>query len=251
MRAFLRGLISVAVLLVAGTLGHQASASLVHQYRLDGTFADDLGGPSLSPLGGVLGATSYAFGPSQGLSLSNALPSADNYSIEMIFNFHDLSGYRKIIDFKALSSDNGFYNLNAAPNFFPIVTGPVTFVSDVDARVILTRDSASNVVTAYFNGVSSFSFVDGGGDAIFSAANNIINFFVDDFATGQREASAGVVDLIRIYDAPLTAGQVADLGGPGPVNFVPEPATVFTGSLALVALCGSAIRRRRSARVVA
>ena len=46
----------------------------IHVYELDGTLADSLSGPALVSAGGTLNATSYSFGPNQGLSLSNGLP---------------------------------------------------------------------------------------------------------------------------------------------------------------------------------
>ena len=43
---------------------------LIHDYELNGSFADALGGPSLTPNGGTLNATNYTFGPNQGLTLA-------------------------------------------------------------------------------------------------------------------------------------------------------------------------------------
>jgi len=44
-------------------------AAMIHNYDLNGSYADSLGGPSLVPVpnGGTLGATGYTFGPGQGL----------------------------------------------------------------------------------------------------------------------------------------------------------------------------------------
>ena len=69
-----------------------------------------------------------------------------------------------------------------------------------------------------------------------------MQFFKDDFATGQGEASAGEVDRIMVWDGALTAGEVADfdmtLEGSSPV---PEPGTLSLGGLALAA---AAVLRR-------
>jgi hypothetical protein len=85
----------------------RGDAGLIHQYRLDGTLADDLGGPALVADGGTLGSTRYTFAANQGLSLSGGLSNPGLYSIEMVFQFATTSGFRKILDFKDRSSDLG------------------------------------------------------------------------------------------------------------------------------------------------
>jgi hypothetical protein len=194
-------------------------ASLIHDYQFQNTLADSLGGPSLVSLGGTIGAGEYSFAAEQGLSLSNALPDDTNYSIYLDFEFDTLSGYRKIVDFKNLASDNGLYNLNTDLNFYNFNFGPSgALTAGTFAQVVLTRDSSTNTVTGYVNGVQQIQFVDSTSDGVFSAANNIINFFQDDAATGGRESSSGEVSEIQIYDAPLTAQQVAGLS-----TSTPEP----------------------------
>ncbi len=192
-----------------------SGATEIHRYDLNGTYTDFYGGPSLSPNGGTLHATNYTFGPNQGLSLSNALTNTGNYSILIDFSFTDLTGYRRILDFKDRTSDTGLYNLDTALNFYNHITGPPgAFATNVLARMVITRDSTTDVVSGYVNGLPQFSFVDSGGDGIFSGTNGIMNFFIDDLAVG-NEASAGLVDRISIYDTPLTAAEVLALGGPG------------------------------------
>jgi hypothetical protein len=227
---------ALATLLAAVFLASPCYAALVHQYQLDGSFSDDLGGPSLVPAGGTLGPTSYSFGPNQGLSLSNALSDPGNYSIETIFNFSDVLSFRKIIDFKDRTSDSGLYDLNTSVQLVPIAgAGPANaFVPNVDVSLILTRDGGTGQVVGYINGVQHFSVIDNSSISDFSAANNIIHFFMDD---GGTEASAGVVDLIRIYDAPLSASEAAALGGS-----IPEPAALPT------AVIGAAILLLRRPR---
>jgi hypothetical protein len=220
-----RSIIPITVLGFITLAAPPTQAALIHQYRLDGSFADDLGGPNLVPAGGTLGSTSYAFGPNQGLSLSNGLPDSANYSIETIFRFANLSGYRKILDFKNLTSDQGLYTLNTALNFYNGAGGLAsTFTPNVDVRLIVTRDDTTDKFVGYVNGVQQITFTDSSALAVFTATNNIIQFFKDDFTTNQSEASAGIVDLIRIYDAPLSATAVAALGGPVPVS---EPSTLL------------------------
>ena len=245
----LLGAITMATLVSAA----HGVPTLIHDYQLNGTLADALGGPALVAAGGALGGSGYSFAPNQGLSLSNGLAGGNgNYSIEMSFSFSTIGGYRKILDFKDRSSDNGLYALGNALNFYPINTNGSAFANNVNVDVVLTRDSGTNLVTGYLNGVSMWSFVDGGALAVFSGANDIAQFFKDDFATGQGEASGGFADYIRIYDGALdstqaqcigTGGSVANCGIPSQGgNNVPEPGTLaLLGAAALAA----GLRRRR------
>ena len=190
--------------------GHAAGV-LIHDYQFSGNFTDSLGGPALVPLNGTgtLNATNYSFAAGQGLSLSSGLPSATNYSIIADFSFATTSGYRKIVDFKTQTADAGLYNLSTALNFYPVSTGPTgAFASNVTLSMALTRDSGTNQVTGYVNGVQQITFTDGTSLAVFTGANSEIRFFIDDTATGGSEASAGVVDRIRIFDGALTAAQL-------------------------------------------
>jgi hypothetical protein len=63
-------------------------------------------------------------------------------------------------------------------------------------------------------------------------------FFNDDASTAFGEASAGSVDRILVYDAPLSSSEVASLGA------VPEPASAGLTLLGTVCLLA---RRRRTA----
>ena len=142
------------------------------------------GGEPISQ-GGTLGATGYTFGANQGLTLPFASPV---YSIDISFSFDTTSGFRKILDFKGLTSDEGLYNLNGTLDYFNFAGGPTVQIpagTIVDAR--LTRD-ATGLVTGYVNGVSQFSFIDSTNSA---GALSSLAFFMDDFHTGLREASSG------------------------------------------------------------
>ena len=201
-----------------------AQAALVHSYELNGSLADSLGGPALTANGGTLSGTGYSFGANQGLSVSGlSISPSGYYAIEMSFSFSDLSGYRKIIDFSSLASDAGLYNLSSSLNFYPVMTGPSgVFQANTLAKLLLTR-TAAGIVTGFVNGIQQISFNDVSNLALAST----LNFFIDDFATGQREASGGFVDYIRISDdkavssVPLPAGfplLAAGLAGLGMVS---------------------------------
>lgn len=202
-----------------------AFADLIHDYEFQNTLADSLGGPALTSLGGTLGAGTYTFGAQQGLSLSNALTGGQDatYTIFMNFELDALTGYRKILDFKNLASDNGLYNLDTDLNYFNFAFGSTgAFAPGTFAQVVLTRDNATGLVVGYVDGVQQISFTDTTSDAVFNAANNVINFFQDDNVTGGRESSSGSVSQIKIFDTALSASDVAALS----VTTVPEPASL-------------------------
>lgn len=227
-----------AALFALSAVAAQASTPS-HLYTLNGTFADALGGPSLVANGGTLGATGYTFAANEGLSVAGALQ-ADTYTIDTRFSFDATSGYRKIIDFSALASDAGFYNLSSQLNFYPVVTGPTVGISDgTTVRVTLSRDGSTGLVSGYLNGALEFSFTDTSGLATFNAAGGVANFYVDDFATGQREAAAGFVDYIAIYDSALAASEIGTL-----TPAVPEPAG-WAMLLAGMGVLGWVTNRRR------
>jgi uncharacterized delta-60 repeat protein len=211
-----------------------ARATLIHVYQFKNGFADDLGGPALVPGGqggaGALNTDGYAFLANQGLSVSGALPDGANYSLLLDVSLTDLTGYRKLIDFSNLVSDNGFYNLNTSLNFYPVSSGPTGVLQpNVILRIVLTRDGATGRVEGFVNGVQQFSIDDSvTRRAVFTTANGIIQFLNDDSATGFREASGGTVRQIAIYDAPVTAAEATALGLPvGSVG--PLPGAVLPG----------------------
>lgn len=240
-RHYLSRLSLCGTLAFAAFVASITSATEIHRYELNGSYADSHGGPSLVPNGGSLSATAYTFGENQGLSLSNALADTGNYSILVDFSFSDLTGYNRIIDFKNGATDYGLYTLNAALDFYPFAGGSAdVFLPDTLARLVLTRDSTTNTVSGYVNGIQQFTFNDSTfGEGIFSGPDGIMKFFIDDGS----DASAGLVDRIVIYDSPLTAGEVLALGGPT----VPEPgstALFLSGAFVAIAV-GKRLRSQR------
>jgi hypothetical protein len=132
----------------------------------------------------------------------------DTYTIELLFRFDQVQGYRKIVDVKDGSDDSGLYVLEGCLTFFPVDEGPTTaIVLNAYAHVVLTRDSTGRVA-GYVDGVRQFAFQDG--DGLAEIASDTLRFFVDDSET-RREYSEGAVTRIRLYDRALTANEVAAL----------------------------------------
>jgi hypothetical protein len=213
-------------------MGTAQAATLTHDYDLKTSLSDIKGGESLVSGGGTLSAAGYAFGPNQGLTLSNSIvPSS--YTVFLDFSFADTAGYRKIVDFKDLASDNGLYNLNGKLNLY--IDGDVaesatpTITANTPLKLALTRN-ASGQTSTYLNGVQQFSFLGISNsirqESVFTAANSIINFFNDDSVTSFGEASSGLVSRISIYDGALSAADASVLTGGAASTAVPEPFTI-------------------------
>ena len=220
---------------------------VVHEYALRGTLDDTKGGTSLASLGGQITALGYVFAANQGLTLSSSALSAVNFSLELSFKFDTTSGYRKIADFHDRADDTGFYQLSGSLNFYPVVTASTAdFVADTNVHVVLTRDGATNAVTGYVNGQQRFTFIDTSPLATITAADNKLTLFADDFSTGQREASGGTVNYVRLFNGALTATEVDALFTGGGPTAIPEPSTV--GLFAVGGLLFAAANRRRRLR---
>jgi len=187
----------------------------IHRYQLAGTYADDLGGPALTGKGGTLGSGGYRFVANQGLELADAMP-VDIYTVDVRFAFDLVDGYRKLLDFKALATDEGLYVLNETLNFVADAAshtefhGRALFATGTMAEVTLTR-AADGTVTGYVNRGDPLTFADTGAVAAFARARHVANFGIDDTPTFPNEASGGVIRSITVWDVALTPTQVAAL----------------------------------------
>lgn len=190
----------------------------IHHYPLITSLADNLGGPPAVSLGGQLRADGYRFGPNQGLSLASAMPSSV-YTIDATVEIDSIptQGWRKLIDFKNLTTDEGLYYFDVDKFQFVVVAGTSFATSDggvVSAgtvhRITLTRD-ASATVAGYVDGIVRFSFVDTAAVATFSAPQQMAEMVVDDTTTSQGEADGGTIRDVTIWDVPLTAAQISSL----------------------------------------
>lgn len=220
-------------------MGSAQAATLTHNYNLGTTgLADTEGGASLVAGGGTLSSAGYAFGANQGLTLSNSI-NPSSYSIFLDFSLSDASQrqYNKIVDFKALTVDDGVYvktDTTSLVSYYAngndIIAGATPVADNAPLKLALTRD-ASGQVSTYLNGVQQFSFLGVSGivrdSSVFFTPNSIINFFNDDVATGGSEAASGLVSQISIYDGALSASEASILTGSAAASTaVPEPFTI-------------------------
>jgi hypothetical protein len=195
-----------------GARGAAAQPAPVHEYELNGSLSDALGGPSLVSLGGTLGPSRYSFGPNQGLRLTGAIPDTAHYSIAIVFNHtaYYSNQWSRILDWSELASDCGLYNVAGGLHFWcSFYSLNNAFVTGVDAQLVVTRDALTSTMQFYINGALIHSFIDGANRGV--ASSNVLNFFVDNGA----EAGTGSVDQILVYDYPLTAAEVIEIHDDG------------------------------------
>jgi autotransporter-associated beta strand protein len=193
--------------------GTASTATLTHEYDLDGSFTDNLGGPDITPNGGTLSGTNYTFGPGQGLTLTGAIASPRNYSIELTAQIDDLAGtstpgWVRLIEFKNGQSDFGLYTIDGFLTFYDglnLTTGPTLLTEDEPFVLLFSRDGGSGEVVASIDGVEQFRFFDISDLAVFDTPGNVAHFFIDNTEPPfTDENSGGVIDRIRIYDGVLS-----------------------------------------------
>ena len=130
---------TLALLALTTLVAAPSFAAPLHDYQLNGTYADAFGGPPLSPDGGTLGPTGYTFAANQGLNVSS-ITNGSVYSIDMVFQFTDVTGYRKILDFSNLGPDTGLYVHDGALNFYNVATGSSTIAATQTSDMTLDVD---------------------------------------------------------------------------------------------------------------
>jgi hypothetical protein len=226
----------IVALLAIGAQGASA-ATLKANYQLQGNRASSVAGaPDLTDLGAgnafapdtVSGTSrqvlSFPMGSGLRLATTNSLISNSSYSAVMLFRLADVSGYRRLIEFKNGVSDIGVYVLDGKLDFY-LRSGPTTFTdfgganavfapnTYAEVAIVLGYDTGigGNRLTGYVNGALQVSgapdpfddtLLPGGGGAG-------LNFFQDNTSGGATgEDSAGAVACIRAYDGTLTQADV-------------------------------------------
>ena len=220
------------------------AAVLIHEYALRGTLDDNMGGPPLSAFGGDITALGYVFAANQGVSFSSRAFNPANYSIEFSFKLSSPAGSTKLLDFHHLTSDPGLYLQNNRLSFNPAIARGVTDVqAGIDMHVVLTRDGATDLVTAYVNGEAQFSFHDDLSLAAPPGFSNKVSFFLND--GNDLNASGGTLNYLRVFDGALTGGEVSALFANGPPAAIPEPPAIVLLTLGSASAFVWTWRRRR------
>lgn len=175
-----------------------------------------------------------------GFKVSTPSVIGDSYSVSLKFEFSDVSGYRKIIDYENYVSDNGFYLLNGGINFYPLGTSQNTYAANTILNLLVTRQAAPvsgqpnrGIFTVYvysgstLNQVLQVTDTNGSSKAATVGAGSLFGFFFDDDATsGEATPSGKVYDLKIWSNTALTAAQVNDVAlAPATVTIPATPAT--------------------------
>ena len=212
-------------------------------FTLDNTYADRLGGTSLTPHGGSFEAGGYRFDPGQGLSLTG-LP-AGTYTLDFEISFDPVpvggSNWGKLVDFQDRSRESGLHRIGSHLGFWDPAHLPAgaALPQQTLLRLSVTRD-ASNAFSVYANGVLQLNFADHAGRTRFDADQSIGWFLIDN--QSGNEVVGGWLGEMRVWDHALSAAQVASLGAP--TAPVPEPTS---WALWLAGLGAVGMRRLRYA----
>lgn len=134
-----------------------------------------------------------------------------NYSIVMLVRLDSVSGYRRIVDWRAGKSDRGLYVNSGRVTFWGQneETPNAVVAPGVYVQLVVTRDEASNTVTTYVNGASVWHFAYTTDIAVLDL-DRTLRFFFDD-ALQPGDNASGAIARLRLYDQPLTAAEVAAL----------------------------------------
>ena len=225
-----------------------ANAALIKSYDFNGDLSDTLGnGLDLVASGGIISDGRYEFEANQGLRLDSALLDTSAYGIEIGFQIDDRDFYHKVIDFQNLASNFGLYISDGAVQFYNICCSVGSVQENEDFVLGLWR--SENSIEMSVNGTSlTLDFgIDPNEpsilpdpDGLAVSVLNILNFFEDDFVSGQSESITGSADFIRIHDDNSAFGIE-------PVSAVPVPAAFWLFGTALIGLIGFGKRKARIA----
>ncbi len=152
----------------------------------------------------------YHFGFGCGLifndSISNFL-SSGSYTIEMYVRLDTVSGYKKLVDYKDTTSDNGFYNQTGRTHLYPHNGSDSAYIQDsVYEYIALARDGSTKALFSYVNNHYLRSDTDTASYYVYDAHKKLI-FFHDDDNT-HSEQTSGTVVIIHISNYAMDSNTI-------------------------------------------
>ena len=137
---------------------------------------------------------------------------SSNYSIGVRFAFNQTGpSWKKIIDYKNMTTDDGFYFYYEKLKFYPIAgEGTTVIPGNQIVDIIATRDSTTKKFTAYFvvDGTLYKELeVDDTSDLacpILIGGKTRFGFFFDDTRTLAEATNSGKVYSVKIWNGPIT-----------------------------------------------
>jgi hypothetical protein len=226
------------------------SPELITYYDFNGNLSDSINGSSLTAFGedndgydhnnatsgfgndsGYGGDTSYWYWTSDlarggGFYIDIDNLDETNYSLGIRFSFNETSpGWKKIIDYKNMTSDHGFYFYNKKLQFYPNSTGNTEIENNAIVDIIATRDGDTGLFKAYFviDGVIQEPpelNSDVGDSSIPVVVNGKarLGFFFDDTATPAESASGGKIYSLKIWNGPISYEDMGTAMDPEPAS---------------------------------
>jgi hypothetical protein len=211
-------------ILTLGALVMQGQTNSKLSYLFNNTLAESNGmGPTLSmldsagmfvidtlnELNGVT-KTVYRFKRNSGVQFNNAMAGTfldSTYSIELYFVFDELSGYKRVVDWKNRTTDLGAYVLSGELDFYPYMTSDTaTVVAGEYTYYVITRNGLTKELKIYSNANIEIDFTDASNDAVIDTSH-VLNFFQDDLQA-QNEASPGAIALLNLYNYELDSATI-------------------------------------------
>ncbi|MEM7704442.1 MAG: hypothetical protein AAF358_02760 [Pseudomonadota bacterium] len=176
-------------------------------------------GDNVPPLSGPsLGSTSNELidgrlVPTHDMAGGVALPTsvlipAGNFVLSALLRLDDTQGFRKLLDFKNLKSDNGIYANNGELSFFPFTSSGQSDLAE-GAWQSLVVERIDNLVRIRLDAEFKLFVIDNAQDAL-PDADQLLNFFVDDQTTGGVEDPLGRWARIQLFQ------NISGLQGPPP-----------------------------------
>ncbi len=148
------------------------------------------------------------------LRLPDAVFTENDYSIAIDFQYAEVTGYRKIIDFGGLGSDQGLYVNSSLRLYSSGSYGSTMWSAATNYTVLVTRSGADDTTRAYLVQAnqlvqeSKAADVAGNFVATLSGNDRALHFFHDDTITTAEHATAGSVSQIRIWNGTATLQDV-------------------------------------------
>ncbi len=221
-----------------------AQATLISQFDFDGNLNDDFGNSVATEYNSV--NTSYSSGSlyweadslGSGGGLLVEVPDAgfteNHYSIAIEFQYSEVFGYRKILDFRELLIDEGVYVDESLRLYFQGLPGSTTLLPDTNTIILITRDSATDSTELFIVYPDSLSLQSALNDNVaefvanLSGSDRILHFFHDDSLTTSEFSQTGMVAQIRIWNGIADLADVVsrESGYPRAANLrlYPNPA---------------------------
>ncbi len=217
----------VAALAMAVTAQAASAATVKADYRFEDTLASSVSGaPDITDIGsgntiegGLIGCTPSAargFPQGNGLRLdTSSLVAPNDYSIAVLFQLADVSGFRRLIDFHDGTSDDGLYVHDGRLDFRAggdHEAATPAIAANEYAEVVLANSPTADDV--YVNGQRQLTTPNAG---ILTAGS--VRLFKDNTSGGNTgEESGGQVARVRLYDGTLSETNALQLNSQSPLE---------------------------------